>query len=219
VLGYIAYVRGKMSGRPGAASAPPWPRQLIDCFGDSHRRGTNSTPPRFARRASPQAPLLWGYLILAIIVCCGRASAEGAAGGASPTPAAGACSVDPAWSLYLEQLAKANVNAKEVWPQRLSAISALNSAVGLIGVGCATAYASLLLSRREKGDRADQSLHEERLKRYPKLIKATEPLALYFPEKNRLTPSACETMGNNLRQWYFEGGGLLLGDEALKAYF
>lgn len=95
-------------------------------------------------------------------------------------------------------------------------------ATGLV-VGLATGFLSVagsiwLASLARRGGR-DQSLHNERLRCYPKLVQATARLALYFPgEPFPLRPFECADMGRALSRWYFENG-LLLSEEARNAYF
>lgn len=65
----------------------------------------------------------------------------------------------------------------------------------------------------------DQSVHEKRLELYPRLVNGTEQLALYFPPAKTLSPTQCRAMGEALRAWYFEGGGVFLSTKARDAYF
>jgi hypothetical protein len=78
---------------------------------------------------------------------------------------------------------------------------------------------ALWVVRRETLGALDQSVHEKRLELYPKLVRATEPLALYFPPQPTLDPAKCRAIGESLRTWYFEGGGILLSERARGAYF
>lgn len=77
-------------------------------------------------------------------------------------------------------------------------------------------------TRRARLGALDQSVHDKRLESYPDLVKATWPLALYFPGGDPpilLGPKECGAMGQALSKWYFDGGGLLLSVKARDAYF
>jgi hypothetical protein len=79
------------------------------------------------------------------------------------------------------------------------------------------------VNQRTRRAQLRQTLHEERLESYPKLVKAAEPLALYFSplEESQAVDihQELEKMGVTMRTWYLGGGGLLLGEEAREAYF
>lgn len=95
--------------------------------------------------------------------------------------------------------------------------------LGLLG-GVVGALSSSYLARRARQGAIDQATHEKRLCAYSKLIKATSPLALYFPGCGKesigpLDAGACQAMGREMSEWYFDGGGLLLSTEARDAYF
>jgi hypothetical protein len=95
--------------------------------------------------------------------------------------------------------------------------------VGLIG-GVAGFVFSSRLGRANQVAALDQKSHEARLAKYPELVAATKPLALYFPHDDAgklqtLTPQICAKMGRNLSEWYFEQGGLLLTATARDRYF
>jgi hypothetical protein len=100
--------------------------------------------------------------------------------------------------------------------------SLITGAVGLLAVSV-SAVASIWVARRARYGAFDQSVHNKRLDSYPQLIKATAPLAVYFPSSCSPTLSVgrrkCREMGQVMSQWYFGGGGLLLSVEARDAYF
>jgi hypothetical protein len=76
------------------------------------------------------------------------------------------------------------------------------------------------VARSNREGELDQSVHQHRLELYPRLVKATAPLAIYFPDyAGALAPYRCAEMGREMSQWYFAGGGLLLSNEARDAYF
>jgi hypothetical protein len=96
---------------------------------------------------------------------------------------------------------------------------------GVLGllVGIAGTATSLLVARHARFGALDQSVHDQRLKTYPNLVKATAPLALYFPAyrsaEGTLEPEECSEIGKAISQWYFIEGGLLLSEESRHAYF
>lgn len=80
-------------------------------------------------------------------------------------------------------------------------------------------HARIDLAHRERIAALDRTVHEKRLEAYTGLVAATEPLALLFPPAAMLSPCICEGMGNRLRAWYFQQGGLLMTKESRQAYF
>jgi hypothetical protein len=115
---------------------------------------------------------------------------------------------------------------------------ALPGALGLIGGAFGGVIGYFLTARRDhkaRQERLDESAseragalnqvtHGKRLELYPELVKATAPLALYFPKYRSkaarvLTPSKCRDMGRDLSAWYFGKGGLLLSSNSRDAYF
>ena len=96
-----------------------------------------------------------------------------------------------------------------------------------IGAGLLATAATVWVARRTRFGALDQSVHATRLATYPDLVKATKPLALYFPEIASdgdtplpvITPATCRAMGAAMSKWYFEIGGLLLSSKARDAYF
>jgi hypothetical protein len=95
--------------------------------------------------------------------------------------------------------------------------------VGLIG-GAAGFVFSSRLARANQAAALDQKSHEARLAKYPELVAAMKPLALYFPydrsgKLQTLTPEICAKMGREFSDWYFEQGGLLLTAAARDRYF
>ena len=94
----------------------------------------------------------------------------------------------------------------------------LGLVIGVVGAG-----STMWIARRNRTGELDQSVHENRLEKYPGLINATAPLAIYFPEYashgGSIGPRQCSAMGRAMSDWYFSGGGLLLSREARDAYF
>jgi hypothetical protein len=95
----------------------------------------------------------------------------------------------------------------------------LTAALGVwVGV-----LSSFVVARRARLGALDQAVHDKRLECYPQLVRATSPLALYFPGSNSdtpsLTPDICRQMGRDMSRWYFQGGGLLLSRRSRDAYF
>ena len=95
----------------------------------------------------------------------------------------------------------------------------------LLGFTAAAAgtVGSFLLARRAREGAIDQETHQKRLDRYPDLIKATAPLALYFPEfvysVRSLDADQRKAIAREMSRWSYEGGGLLLSVTARDAYF
>ena len=98
----------------------------------------------------------------------------------------------------------------------------LTGVLGLLAgvVGTAT---SVWVARRARLGTLDQSVHDKRLDAYPELVKATAPLAVYFPGGDPFAASIgrneCATMGRAMSDWYLGSGGLLLSVGARGAYF
>jgi hypothetical protein len=96
---------------------------------------------------------------------------------------------------------------------------------GALGIlaGIGSALVTLWAARRARLGALDQAVHEKRLEVYPNLVKATSPLALYFPKYGSsggsITPDTCNEMGEAISRWYFDGGGLLMSTGARDAYF
>jgi hypothetical protein len=94
--------------------------------------------------------------------------------------------------------------------------------VGLL-TGIFGGFASIVVARWTRLGALDQAVHEKRLECYPKLVKATSPLALYFPayasETPSLTPAGCRAIGREMSEWYFGTGGLLMSEKARDSYF
>jgi hypothetical protein len=99
-----------------------------------------------------------------------------------------------------------------------------------LGGGATTLFA-VWAARRARFGALDKSVHDKRLEAYPRLMRAGAPLAVYFPHSgqplaagspedgNLLSPEDCKKMGQDMSNWYFEHGGLLLSVEARDAYF
>jgi hypothetical protein len=94
--------------------------------------------------------------------------------------------------------------------------------LSLVG-GVAAASASIWVARRTRRGTLDQAVHEERLKRYPELIKTGAPFAVYFPQNRGgsgpVDRSSLLNIGHSMSQWYFDGGGLLMSTESRDLYF
>ncbi len=97
----------------------------------------------------------------------------------------------------------------------------LAGAVGIL-TGVVGAAAPFVIARRTRMGALDQAVHEKRLACYPELVKATAPLALYFPDGEpavSVSSEICARMGRSISGWYFDGGGLLMSESARDAYF
>jgi hypothetical protein len=64
----------------------------------------------------------------------------------------------------------------------------------------------------------DRKLRSERLDAYRELFKRLKPLARYSPEKP-LTYKIIKETSEDLRDWYFDIGGIYLSKESRKPYF
>jgi hypothetical protein len=103
------------------------------------------------------------------------------------------------------------------WSEWLAPTLTLMTAI----LGAAVSY---WLAKRTSAAALDQMTHEKRLACYPKLVKATAPFAIFFPNERSngigtITPLVCQHGGRALSDWYFEEGGLLLSEKARDAYF
>lgn len=72
--------------------------------------------------------------------------------------------------------------------------------------------------RSELEAQYDKDLRAERLQVYPALWKLLEPLAKYS-RPGPVTALSLQKMSAELRQWYFEVGGLFMSERTRKAYF
>lgn len=126
--------------------------------------------------------------------------------------------------LQLEIAALQRAAQVPVWLSPLGGL-AVGLLVGLLSAGGAwhAAYrgriSTLELAQRSRLGELDQAVHEKRIEVYARLAEATEPLALYFPPQAQLGPSHCAAMGEALRSWYFQHGGLLMTVDSRDAYF
>ena len=147
---------------------------------------------------------LAGLVVLVVL------SSTGASAMAQPTAA-------PQGPLDREKLQAEILNLRA---QRFSnlTVGALSIVVAIAG-----AVTSFWVGRRALVGALDQSVHEQRLKVYPGLVKTVAPLALYFPEQGsgaaKIGPAECAAMGRAVSRWYFSGGGLLLSESSRNAYF
>lgn len=90
--------------------------------------------------------------------------------------------------------------------------------VGLL-VGFLSAWGAWQGAYRGRIAALDKSVHDKRIEVYAGLAAATESLALYFPPVTILSRTHCESMGEALRAWYFQHGGLLMTRGSRDAYF
>jgi hypothetical protein len=91
-------------------------------------------------------------------------------------------------------------------------------------VGMAGTAVTWWISRRARVGEHDKTVHEKRLDAYPKLVRATSPLAVFFPHTEKsalaaLDKDACAEIGAACSRWYFSEGGLLLSRESRDRYF
>ena len=101
------------------------------------------------------------------------------------------------------------------WPSWLTGL------LGLV-LGATGTAGTIWVARRARRQGTDQVTHEARLACYPKLVKATAPLAIYFSapgEAGALTRERCYVMGRKISDWYFASGGLLMSNKTRDAYF
>jgi hypothetical protein len=101
---------------------------------------------------------------------------------------------------------------------------AIVAVIGLVGSAAGAIWAAYVGTRRrvlaELEGRYDAELRDSRLRVYPQLWAALEPLAKYAREPpGRPRRTEIEDLARNLRRWYFEEGGLYLSAEAREAYF
>jgi hypothetical protein len=94
----------------------------------------------------------------------------------------------------------------------------LTGFLGLL-LGAAGTGASVWAARRARQGALDQEVHKKRIESYPHLVNAMSKLALYFPPVKAVGREDCRAMGETIRAWYFEGGGLLMSTAARDAYF
>lgn len=101
---------------------------------------------------------------------------------------------------------------------------AVVAVIGLVGSAAGAIWAAYVGTRRrvlaELEGRYDAELRDLRLRVYPQLWAALEPLAKYAREPpGRPRRAELEDLTRDLRRWYFEEGGLYLSAEAREAYF
>jgi hypothetical protein len=86
-------------------------------------------------------------------------------------------------------------------------------------VGSVGSYLGLYWKiRKELEAEYDKDLREERLTAYKALWALTQPLAKYArPEP--ITPGRLRKLSDDLRQWYFETGGIFLSESTRDEYF
>ena len=120
---------------------------------------------------------------------------------------------------------RANFDVPSEW---VSVRVAVGSAVlaSLLGIasGLFTNHYAFKRAKQKELHELDQAVHGKRLELYPKLTKAAEPLAIYFPPGEaatvkKITPHVCAEMGRVMSKWYFGQGGLLLSGESRDSYF
>jgi hypothetical protein len=96
--------------------------------------------------------------------------------------------------------------------------------VGLLGL--IGGLVSSIISYRQGGLRVaqdlqieyDKDLRQRRIQSYTTLWQSLRLLAKY-PEPETLTHVQLKWLGHRLREWYFDGGGMVLSDKAREAYF
>jgi hypothetical protein len=103
-------------------------------------------------------------------------------------------------------------------------VEVIVAVIGLVGSAAGAIWAAYVGTRRrvlaELEGRYDAELRDARLRVYPQLWAALEPLAKYAREPpGRPRRNEIEDLSGNLRRWYFEQGGLYLSAEARGAYF
>src|SRR5206468_2354452 len=78
--------------------------------------------------------------------------------------------------------------------ERLRERPALGWLSGVLGVlvGVGSTVGAVLVARRNRLGALDQSVHDQRLKTYPALVRTAERLAIYFPP-----PASPEPLGHN----------------------
>lgn len=101
---------------------------------------------------------------------------------------------------------------------------AIVAVIGLVGSAAGAIWAAYVGTRRrvlaELEAQFDADLRTERLKVYPALWSALEPLAKYAREPPGLPKQVeLEHLAEALRRWYFQVGGLYLSVESREAYF
>lgn len=93
------------------------------------------------------------------------------------------------------------------------------SVVAAFIVGAIATGGSVWVAQRNRQGALDLTVHEQRIKTYPRLVRAAAPLALYFPSDGSVDRALCCEMGRRMSAWYFSGGGILLSRDARNAYF
>lgn len=93
--------------------------------------------------------------------------------------------------------------------------------VSLIAV-LVTAFFGLITAKRKFRDdlqaKYDETVHDRRIEVYQDLWKRLEVLATYAPPEV-VTPARLEKLSQELREWYFQTGGLFLTDNSRDTYF
>ena len=86
-------------------------------------------------------------------------------------------------------------------------------------LGGVSAYLGLYWKvKKELEAQYDKELRSDRLKAYLALWKLLQPLAKYS-RPGPVTPDTLKKLSADLRQWYFEVGGLFLSSRTRDAYF
>jgi hypothetical protein len=93
-------------------------------------------------------------------------------------------------------------------------VAALSAFAGIV----ATYLAAILKYRKDLEFKYDTDLREKRIPEYRALWRLLQPLARYSrPEP--VTGKLIQQLSQELRQWYFEQGGLFLSDRSRDSYF
>jgi hypothetical protein len=94
----------------------------------------------------------------------------------------------------------------------------VTTVLGLISGAVLTYWAGVVKRRQDLEAEYDKSLRAHRLEVYKELWKHLRVLARYDRPKP-LVFSTFHELTISMRDWYFDGGGLYLSEEARKAYF
>lgn len=94
----------------------------------------------------------------------------------------------------------------------------LSGILSAIITAVVTYLATVVKIRRELEATYDRDLRDKRIAVYKELWKQLEPLAKYGRSR-QFSLEVARDLTQNLRNWYFETGGLFLSDRTRDAYF
>lgn len=94
----------------------------------------------------------------------------------------------------------------------------LAAIVGAIAGIAGTYLGAILKFRKDLALKYDIDLRKKRIREYRELWKLLQPLAKYA-RPGPLTCQAAQQLSYDLRQWYYERGGMFLSDRSRDAYF